>query len=102
MGSKSGGDSSEYYRKQEEARQAAVTDGTARINAIFDGSTVGTNPVDTSNLTAGTTYYTADGSPYTYQGGSGGSKNSGSYVGDAMGAWFNDASDGGSGDVPDL
>lgn len=102
MGSKSGGDSSKYYRQQEADRQAAVTDGTARINAIFDGSTVGTNPVDTSNLTAGTTYYTADGSPYTYQGGSGGAKNSGSYVGDTMGDWFKDTVNGGSSEAPAL
>lgn len=42
MGGKSGGSDAEYYRKQEEARQAAIRAGTERINGIFDGADTGT------------------------------------------------------------
>lgn len=36
MGKKSGGNESKYYREQEQARQARIREGTARIDNIFD------------------------------------------------------------------
>lgn len=67
MGSSSSS-SSDYYRQQDEANQAAIREGTAAIDRIFDGGTYGVNQVDPSNLVAGTTYYLADGSEYVYPG----------------------------------
>lgn len=57
-----GGGEAAAARRDEQERQQRIREGTARINKIFDGTTVGDNL-----LTAGTvydptkTYYTADG-----------------------------------------
>lgn len=71
MGSGGGGDGGAgQARADEQARQARIRAGTQNINNIFDGYTKrsGVNPVDTSSLSIGNTYYLDDGTQYRYAG----------------------------------
>lgn len=64
MGGKSGGDSSAWYRQQEQERQDAIREGTAAIDRTFDGGIFGKGLVDPAKVKTGRTYYLADGTEY--------------------------------------
>jgi len=72
MGNKKGGnDEAKQARKDEEARQARIRAGTARVNSIFDGGNVATGALDAgATFDPNATYYNPDGT--VYSGGSGG------------------------------
>lgn len=66
MSKDSGGDEAKRARKEEEARQAEIRQGTSRINSIFNGGTVATGALDAgSTYDPNATYYNADGSVWT-------------------------------------
>lgn len=67
MGSSKGGDdAAQQERADENARQARITAGTADINKIFDGSTVGTGAVASGTAyDPSAKYYNADGTAWT-------------------------------------
>lgn len=66
MGSKSGGNEAAIARKEEQARQQRIREGTARINGIFDGTGPGVDQLTVGAAFDPTkSYYKADGSLWT-------------------------------------
>lgn len=65
----SSSDGSDWYREQEQQRQAAIREGTGQINAIFDGGNYVTGKLgNNAAFDPNATYYNADGSQWTYEG----------------------------------
>lgn len=68
MGKKGGGGEAAAARADEQKRQAEIRKGTARINSIFDGQTVGAGALGAGSMyDPKATYYLADGSKWTPQ-----------------------------------